>query len=300
MGPTAAGKTAVAMHLAQCIDIDVISVDSALVYRGMDIGTAKPSPDELAEVPHQLIDILEPHQSYNASMFSHDASSAIAKSCAAGRLPVLVGGTMLYFRALQQGLADLPDADPTLRAEIDAQAAVVGWPAMHAELASLDPATAARLQPGDAQRIQRALEVCRLAGEPMSQLLQQSAQVLQADYLNIGLIPGDRAQLHARIEQRLRTMLDAGFVAEVERLAALPNMTTDTPAMRAVGYRQFLMHINGDIEFSDALDNAIVATRRLAKRQLTWLRGWPDLHEIDCLAPDRNERVVTLLTQWLQ
>lgn len=299
MGPTAAGKTSAALALADEFPIEIISVDSALVYRGMNIGTAKPSAQELAAVAHRLIDTLEPHEVYSAGAFCRDAVAALREISAAGRVPVLVGGTMLYFQALQQGLADLPQADPDLRAAIDRRAQDEGWPALHAELARLDPETAAKLEPNDAQRIQRALEVCRLSGEPLSRLQQQTAPLVSADYLNIGLLPSDRAQLHARIRSRLLQMVADGFVDEVASVAALPGVTADSPALRAVGYRQFLPHVAGEISREDALAKAVVATRRLAKRQMTWLRGWPGLHEIDCLAPDCATQVKMRVREWL-
>lgn len=300
MGPTAAGKTAATFALASCCDIEVISVDSAMVYRGMDIGTAKPTRAERERVPHRLIDIREPHEVYSAGDFCRDAATAIREVAEAGRLPVLAGGTMLYFHALQNGLAELPAADPTLRQELDARARAAGWPALHAELARLDPVTARRLQPTDAQRIQRALEVCLLAGEPMSALQANTAPVITADWLNIGLLPASRDVLHERIRQRLQAMLRAGFVDEVRRIAGLPGMNSRSPALRAVGYRQFLPLLAGDSSESEAFEQAVVATRRLAKRQLTWLRSWPDLHELDCL-DDGCETAVTLqVSRWLE
>ncbi|MBT8422941.1 MAG: tRNA (adenosine(37)-N6)-dimethylallyltransferase MiaA [Gammaproteobacteria bacterium] len=299
MGPTAAGKTAVALRLAEQFPVEIISVDSALVYRGMDIGTAKPTPAERARVPHRLIDIREPHEAYSAGAFCRDAAMAMREISAAGRVPVLVGGTMLYFQALQQGLADMPEADPALRADIDARAARQGWPAMHAELAELDATTAARLEPTDAQRIQRALEVCLLAGEPLSQLQEETAPLIEANYLNIGLLPSDRAQLHRRIAARLDHMFDTGFVAEVAALLQRPELSPDSAALRAVGYRQVLPHLAGECALEEARDKALVATRRLAKRQLTWLRGWPELQVVDCLDSDCGEQVGELVANWL-
>ena len=299
MGPTAAGKTAVAMTLAERFPVDVISVDSALVYRGMDIGTAKPTADELALVPHRLIDLLDPTENYSAGAFCRDALAAMREIAAADRIPLLVGGTMLYFQALQRGLAELPDADPALRAELDARAAREGWPALHAELEKLDPTTAARVQPTDSQRIQRALEVCILADEPMSILQAQTAPSLAAKYLNIGLLPSDRGVLHARIEQRLQQMVVQGFSAEVEQLLVMPGVGEHTAALRAVGYRQFLPLVRGEIELDEALQKAIIATRQLAKRQLTWLRSWPDLHVVDCLEQNCAEQVGSLVEGFL-
>ena len=300
MGPTAAGKTAAAFALAESHNVEVISVDSAMVYRGMDIGTAKPSPEERAELPHRLVDILDPADVYSAGAFCRDAAQAIREIAAAGNLPVLVGGTMLYFQALQNGLAQLPGADPAVREELDARAAAEGWPALHAELARLDPATASRLKPTDAQRIQRALEVCLLAGEPMSALQASTAPVIEADWLNIALLPGDRGGLHDRIRSRLELMVRAGFEEEVRRIAALPGLNEQSPALRAVGYRQFLRYVNGDISEAEALEQAVVATRRLAKRQLTWLRSWPDLHVVDCLGEHCAGEAEVLVSAWLE
>ena len=300
MGPTAAGKTALVMDLAEHYDADVISVDSALVYRGMDIGTAKPTLQERARVPHRLVDICEPHEVYSAGAFCRDAAAIIQDSNSAGRLPMLAGGTMLYFQALQQGLAELPTADPELRAELDRRAQQQGWEVLHAELQQLDPITAQRLRPTDAQRIQRALEVCLLSGERLSDLQQQTQPALDAEYLNIGLLPADRGVLHERIERRLQAMLHDGFVDEVRAIASLPEVTADSPALRTVGYRQFLAHVRGEISLQEAYDKALVATRRLAKRQMTWLRSWPDLHVTDSLNSACREQVEKLIRGWLQ
>ncbi len=300
MGPTAAGKTSVVMELACHRDIDVISVDSAQVYRGMDIGTAKASVEEQAAVPHKLIDIREPDEVYSAGAFCRDAAAAIEAANDAGRLPVLVGGTMLYFQALQKGLAELPEADQNLREELNARAEREGWPALHAELARLDPPAAERIRPGDAQRIQRALEVCLLSGERMSELQQQTAPALRADYLNIALLPSERAELHERIGTRFNLMMQQGLLDEVRRIAALPGVTPDSPSMRAVGYRQLLLHLCGELSLDEAVDKAVVATRRLAKRQMTWLRSWPELKVIDGLSSDCLPQVTALVDQWLQ
>jgi len=300
MGPTAAGKTAAAFRLAEHYDVEVISVDSAMVYRSMDIGTAKPTAAERDRLPHRLVDILEPGNVYSAGQFCRDAAAAIREIVAAGRLPVLVGGTMLYFQALQQGLAELPQADPALRSELDARAAAEGWPALHAELAELDPVAAARLQPTDAQRIQRALEVCLLAGEPLTALQASTAPVITADWLNIGLVPRDRARLHARIRARLERMVQEGFADEVRRIAALPGLNADSPALRAVGYRQFLPFVRGETSEAEALEQAVVATRRLARRQLTWLRSWPGLQEVDSLDGGCDAAIRSLVCDWLE
>lgn len=299
MGPTAAGKTEQAFALADIYPVELISVDSAQVYRGMDIGTAKPSRQELVRYPHRLIDLIEPTASYSAGAFCVDAVAAMREISAAGKIPLLVGGTMLYFQALQRGIADLPPADPELRAQLDARAAEEGWPALHAELRLLDPVTAERLKPTDAQRIQRALEVCWLAGEPMSTLHQSTAPPLAAEYLNIGLLPGDRQQLHAHIAKRFNAMLAAGLVDEVRLLAAMQGMTPESPAMRAVGYRQLWSHVRGECSLEEAVAQAIVATRRLAKRQLTWLRSWQDLKPVDPLLADASHEIGELVQMWL-
>ncbi len=299
MGPTAVGKTDHAIALADDFPVEIISVDSALVYRGMDIGTAKPDPSVLARYPHRLVDLIDPGETYSAGAFCADAAVAMEEITARGRIPLLVGGTMLYFQALQRGIADLPEADPELRKELDARAAERGWPALHAELQELDPDTAARLRPTDAQRIQRALEVCLSAGEPMSALLATTRPPLVAHYLNIGLLPADRSMLHERIAQRLRAMIAAGMVDEVRRLAELPGIADDTPALRAVGYRQLLKHVRGESGLEEALEQATIATRRLAKRQLTWLRSWPDLQTIDPFADDTYAQIENLVRMWL-
>jgi tRNA dimethylallyltransferase len=299
MGPTASGKTDVALALSQKFPVELINVDSAQVYRGMGIGAAKPLPEVLAAHPHRLIDICDPWEHYSAGRFCRDAVAAMEEIRAANRIPLLVGGTMLYFQALERGLADLPEADPELRAQLDARAASEGWPALHAELNKLDPVTAARLNQTDAQRIQRALEVCLSAGEPMSELLAATAPPVQADYLNIALLPSDRSVLHARIEQRFDQMLAEDFEAEVRALLELPDMSAEMPSMRAVGYRQIARYVAGELTLDEAREQAIVATRRLAKRQLTWLRSWPDLHSVDCLSPDCGASVSGIVDTWL-
>ena len=272
MGPTATGKTALAVELARRFPVSIVSVDSALVYRGMDIGTGKPTPEVLAEVPHRLIDIREPWESYSAGEFVRDARAAIDEIVATGRVPLLVGGTMLYFRSLWQGLSELPVANSEVRAAIDVRAAVIGWPALHAELARVDPLTAQRLHPTDRQRIQRALEVHELTGVPLSAQQGQASPADDLCFLRIAVIPGDRQLLHARIEARFREMLARGFIAEVEELMQLPGLRPEQPAMRAVGYRQLWEMLAGDYDRAEAECRALAATRQLAKRQLTWLR----------------------------
>ncbi len=299
MGPTSAGKTELAIELSREFPFELISVDSVQVYRGMDIGTAKPTRAVLAAHPHRLIDIRDPWEAYSAGKFCRDVVAAMHEITAAGRIPLLVGGTMLYFQSLQRGLAELPEADPELRAQLDARAAKQGWPALHAQLRSLDPVSAARISPADAQRIQRALEVSISAGEPMSGLLAATAPPVVAEYLNIGLLPSDRQLLHERIATRMGHMLADGLVEEVQGLLALPEMSAEIPAMRAVGYRQIGSHLAGELTQVDACAKAVVATRRLAKRQLTWLRSWPDLHVVDSLSPERLAIVGRIVHAWL-
>jgi len=298
MGPTAAGKTEHAIELTKRYPFDLVSVDSAQVYRRMNIGTAKPAPEVLEAYPHRLIDIREPWESYSAGDFCRDAVVAMREITAAGRIPLLVGGTMLYFQALQRGIAPMPAADPELRARLDKRAAAEGWPALHAELRSIDPVTADRLKPTDAQRIQRALEVCLLAGEPMSELHQATQPPVQAEYLNIALLPADRDRLHRNIAARFTAMIEGGFLAELKALSELPGMSAASPAMRAVGYRQLWPHINGASSLDDATEQAVVATRRLAKRQLTWLRSWPELHALDSFAEDVGAQMDEIVYSW--
>jgi len=284
MGATATGKTGLAVDLAQRFACDIVSVDSAMVYRGMDIGTAKPDRATLERAPHRLIDIRDPSCSYSAGEFRRDALQAIAEIHAAGRIPLLVGGTMLYFRVLQHGIARLPAADPVLREELDRMAASQGWPALHAELARVDPQAAARISPADAQRIQRALEVYRLTGETLSALQRQAdRRALPFRLLKFALWLEDRVVLHQRIEQRLTSMLAQGFVEEVRELAARPGLSPDSAALRAVGYRQLLRHVQGEISLEQAALEALTATRRLAKRQYTWMRAQGDLVRLDPL-----------------
>jgi tRNA dimethylallyltransferase len=286
MGPTASGKTAVAMALAERFPVELVSVDSAQVFRDMDIGTAKPDRATLARYPHRLIDLISPEQSYSAARFRDDALAAMAEITAAGKVPLLVGGTMLYFRALLHGLADLPQADAALRAEIDAEAAALGWPAMHAKLALLDPSTAARLHPTDSQRLQRALEICRLSGRPMSELLAASARQLPPyDFLQVALLPSDRGVLHERIARRFDEMLLAGLDDEVTRLRGRYDLNLNLPSMRCVGYRQVWEAQDGTIPRSEMRDRGIFATRQLAKRQITWLTNSFAAENVDCLDP---------------
>jgi tRNA dimethylallyltransferase len=280
--------------------VEIISVDSALVYREMDIGTAKPSAEELASVPHHLIDIIDPLESYSVMQFREDAIRLVADIQSRGKLPLLVGGTMMYFKGLVDGLDDLPTADAGVRARIDEEAARIGWPGMHAKLRALDPVTAERLAPNDAQRINRALEIIELSGKPMSELLaRREKTVLPFDLVSFALEPSDRAVLHQRIAQRFDQMLgerdDAGIVAEVARLRARGDLHLNLPSMRCVGYRQSWEYLDGLYGREQLRENGIVATRQLAKRQLTWLRAMPDRIVIDCLARDATGQVLATL-----
>jgi tRNA dimethylallyltransferase len=288
-GPTAAGKSASTLALAERWPLEIVNVDSATIYRGMDIGTAKPSPEEQAQVPQHLLDILDPIQSYSAADFVADALRLIDEIRARGRIPLLAGGTMMYYKALRDGLDDLPQADPALRAELEARAAVQGWPALHAELAQLDPVTAARLAPNDSQRIQRALEICMLSGQPMSALLLRSQRPRDAtgnQYLTISLEPSDRAALHARIEQRFDAMLDRGLLDEVRALRARGDLHTGLPSVRCVGYRQMWAHLDGEVRRPTPRQQRNPPKPQLAKRQITWLRAQPERVIVDCLAAD--------------
>jgi len=279
MGPTAAGKTDLAVELAARFPFDIVSVDSAMVYRGMDIGTAKPGPEILARAPHRLIDICDPTEAYSAARFRADAEEAIAAILATGRTPLLVGGTMLYFRALEQGLSPLPGADPAVRARLAAEARVLGWEALHRRLAAVDPEAARRIHPNDPQRIQRALEVHAVTGRPMSRLTDAADRRLGSyRFLKLAVSPPERATLHRRIEVRFRSMLERGFEAEVRALWARGDVTPELPAMRCVGYRQMLKYLSAECGFEEMVERAIIATRQLAKRQLTWLRSEADVH----------------------
>ena len=280
LGPTATGKTEIAIELHNEHPVDVISVDSAMVYRGLDIGTAKPLPEVLARCPHRLIDICDPTEAYSAGRFLEDATREIERSHAAGRVPLLVGGTMLYHRVIQSGIAELPARDETLRAELDADAAARGWPALHAELALVDPAAAARIEPNDGQRIQRALEVFRLTGRALSEWHGDAGRQAPWRFVKIGLWPDDRAALHERIARRFDEMMSAGFLDEVRQLLAVPGLEPGLPAMRCVGYRQLAAHLRGECALEEALARARAATRQLAKRQMTWMRAEHDLAKV--------------------
>ncbi len=293
MGPTASGKTAVVFELADRLPVEIVSVDSAQVFRDMDIGTAKPDRATLAKYPHHLIDLITPEESYSAARFRADALRVMGEIAACGRIPLLAGGTMLYFKALREGLSDLPPADAELRREIDAEAARRGWPALHADLAQLDPETAARLKPGDAQRIQRALEVVRLTGAPLAASLARKVEsALPFRLVQFALLPSDRAVLHERIAQRFDAMLAAGLVDEIRGLRKKYRLHAGLPSMRCVGYRQAWDYLEGSCDRAGLREKGIAATRQLAKRQLTWLRSWPDVTAFDCLAGDLVAQVV--------
>ena len=300
MGPTASGKTGLAMALADRFPVELISVDSAQVFRDMDIGTAKPDPATLARYPHRLIDLISPEERYSAARFRTDALAAMKQISAAGKVPLLVGGTMLYFRALLHGLAELPQADAALRAAIDAEAAALGWPAMHAKLALLDPSTAARLHPTDSQRLQRALEICQLSGRPMSELLAASERQQPAyDFLSFALLPADRTELHTRIARRFDEMLLAGLDDEVRMLRRKYALSLDLPSMRCVGYRQTWEAQEGVIPQKELRDRGIFATRQLAKRQITWLTNSFAAENYDCLDPALGDKVAARVAGFL-
>ena len=306
MGPTAAGKTDLALELARTLPCELISVDSAPIYRGMDIGTAKPDRTTLAEFPHRLIDIRDPAESYSAAEFRVDALAAMAEITARGRIPLLVGGTMLYFKALLEGLADMPCADPGVRAELQALAEAEGWQALHRELMAVDPASAARIHPNDPQRLIRALEVHRVSGMTMTAHRErQAAQKPAADtpgggqfpytVAQLAIAPVERQLLHERIAQRFELMLEQGFVAEVERLRCRSDLHAGLPSIRAVGYRQVWEYLDGGIDEAQMRERGIVATRQLAKRQFTWLRGWAGVEWLDSLACDNLTRALKYL-----
>jgi tRNA dimethylallyltransferase len=306
MGPTAAGKTDLALELARALPCDLISVDSALIYRGMDIGTAKPERAVLDEFPHALIDIRDPAESYSAAEFRADALAAMAESTARGRIPLLVGGTMLYYKALLEGLADMPSADPAIRAELEARALAEGWEVLHRELAAVDPESAARIHPNDPQRLTRALEVYLVSGLSMTEHRRRQAAgnpdtgtsgggQLPYTVVQLAIAPAQRQILHDRIAQRFRAMLEQGFVEEVETLRSRSDLHAGLPSIRAVGYRQVWEYLDGELSRDEMVERGIIATRQLAKRQFTWLRGWDDLHWLDSLACDNLSRALKYL-----
>jgi len=299
-GPTASGKSAIARRIAQKWPCEIINVDSATIYRGMDIGTAKPSLEERASVLHHLLDILDPLESYSAAAFRRDALACVNQIRARGRLPLLVGGTMLYFKALREGLNDLPTADPEIRKELEARAAELGWPAMHAQLRAIDPVTASRLSPNDSQRIQRAIEIWRITGKPMSELLsapEQTDHPLKT--VTLSLEPAERSHLHRRIAERFDQMLNEGLVQEVQALRARGDLHTNLPSIRCVGYRQLWSMLNGETTLAEAREQAIAATRQLAKRQLTWLRSLPDRLSVEADAPGAGDQTLAIVGQMI-
>jgi tRNA dimethylallyltransferase len=300
IGPTASGKTALAFELATRFPCDIVSVDSAQVFRDMNIGTAKPDAATLARFPHRLIDLITPEERYSAAQFRSDALHEMENITAAGRIPLLVGGTMLYVKALREGLAELPQADPALRVQIDAEAAAQGWPALHAELARHDPDTAARLKPTDAQRIQRALEVLRLTGRTLGSFFaEQAANALPFKLLNIALVPSDRSVLHARIGERFAAMLAEGLVDEVKSLRTKYTLDAGLPSMRCVGYRQVWEMLEGGLPAKELCDRGIYATRQFAKRQLTWLRSMDGLSIVDPLDSRTGATVIAAVERHL-
>jgi len=302
MGPTASGKTNAAVELLKKFPLEIISVDSALVYQEMDIGTAKPDAKTLAVAPHHLINMIPPTEAYSAASFRQDALRLMKEITARGKIPLLVGGTMLYFKALENGLNGLPEANEIVRAKLDREAAQVGWPGMHQKLAEIDAETAARLMPNDMQRIQRALEVYELTGETMTALhAQQANETLPYQVLKIALVPSDRQVLHERIALRFEQMLADGLVDEVKSiLARYPSITAEATAMRCVGYRQVLMYLNGDYDSAELRDRGVFATRQLAKRQLTWLRGMQDVEVVDCLQEMYQHDLFKMVSQKLK
>lgn len=281
MGPTASGKTALALELAEKHNCEIISVDSALIYRGMDIGSAKPSADELARGPHRLIDIRDPSESYSAADFRADAIAQIEEIVSMGKTPVLVGGTMMYFKALLEGLSPLPSADEAIRAEIQAEADEKGWEALHDQLREIDPVSAERIHPNDPQRLSRALEVYRISGKSMTELTQTKSAPLPYDVVQFAIAPRERKVLHDLIAQRFAIMLKQGFIEEVTELKARGDLHLDLPSMRCVGYRQCWQYLDGEFDYDTMVEKAVAATRQLAKRQLTWLRSWPELNWLE-------------------
>ena len=295
MGPTASGKTDLAIQLRQQLPVEVISVDSALIYRGMDIGTAKPSKAELALAPHRLIDICDPAESYSAANFRTDALREMQEISTQGKIPLLVGGTMLYYKALLEGLSPLPSADEKVRSEIEAKAALIGWGGLHQELSKIDPISAQRINPNDSQRINRALEVFYLTGKTLTELTAQKGEALPYDILQFAIAPEQREVLHLRIEQRFHKMIELGFQQEVEKLYRRPDLNENLPSIRCVGYRQMWEYLRGDYDHDEMIFRGICATRQLAKRQITWLRGWTSpIQWLDSLHPAQAlEKVLT-------
>lgn len=295
LGPTASGKTDLAVSLVEHFPMDIISVDSAMVYRGMDIGTAKPDAETLKRAPHRLIDFLDPTVPYSAAQFRSDALREMADITAHGRIPLLVGGTMMYFKSLLQGLAEMPAADEQTRAALLAEAKQKGWDKMHVKLAKVDPESAKRIHPNDPQRISRALEIYELTGVPLSAWQAKPTEPLPYTPLLIALIPSDRAWLHERIERRFHLMVEKGLVEEVHALYERGDLDESMPSVRAVGYRQVWQYLKGDVDQNQMIERGIIATRQLAKRQLTWLRSMPDLHTFDCINKELESKVLNLI-----
>lgn len=297
MGPTASGKTDLAMQLADLINGDLISVDSALIYKDMDIGTAKPTPDELSKYPHQLISFLDPAEVYSAADFRKDALEAIEKSFNKGKTPILVGGTMMYFKALVEGISDLPEANSEIRSQIETLANDKGWQHVHDLLAEVDPVAAKRIHPNDPQRINRAYEVYLISGKSMTELMSQEKQPIPYNIKQFAFMCDDKTELHKRIEQRFDIMLEQGFKGEVERLIQRPDLHLDLPSIRAVGYRQMWQHLKGDLDWNEMVFRGVVATRQLAKRQLTWLRSWPNVMYLEVGKQKENlQRIINSLS----
>ncbi|KTC87389.1 tRNA (adenosine(37)-N6)-dimethylallyltransferase MiaA [Legionella drozanskii] len=299
MGPTASGKTALASELIKSFPFEIISVDSAMIYREMNIGTAKPSPEELLITPHHLIDIIDPPESYSAAQFCEDTVKLVEAIYSRHKIPLLVGGTMMYFHALQQGLSPLPQADDTLRAVLTQQAELLGWVYMHEQLAQVDPQSALRIHPNDAQRIQRALEVYHLTGKPLSSFWSEQKENQNYHFVNLALFPEDRNWLHTRIEARFEQMLEQGFVYEVAQLLQKWQLPLTCPAMRCVGYRQVIDYLAGDYNYEILRHKGVVATRQLAKRQLTWLRSWPNSSAFPCEKPAVVGEIIALIREIL-
>ncbi len=292
MGPTASGKTALAMELYDTLPCEIISVDSALVFKGMDIGTAKPTSEELAKYPHRLIDLIDPLESYSAAEFCKDALQAIEEIRQSGRIPLLVGGTMMYFKSLIDGISPLPEANADIRSQIEKEAEEKGWDELHAELATIDPESANRIHPNDPQRLTRALEVFRITGNTLTQLTAIKGQRLTGDVLQFAISPKDRKTLHERIELRFEQMVEQGFKEEVVQLKARGDLHENLPSIRCVGYRQMWQHLNGEYDFDEMIFKGVCATRQLAKRQLTWLRGWDELTWLE-MEDNNNLQVIT-------
>lgn len=294
MGPTASGKTDLAIQLCQALPCDIISVDSALIYKGMDIGTAKPSAEELAKAPHRLIDILDPAQSYSVAEFRRDALAAMAETTQLGRIPLLVGGTMMYFKALLEGLSPLPASDQDVRAELELQAIQEGWQSLHDQLAVIDPVSAQRIHPNDPQRLIRALEVYKLTNKSMTELMQSKSEPIPYRIKQFAIAPDERSVLHQRIAQRFDIMIAQGFEKEVENLRKRSDLHLDLPSIRCVGYRQMWQYLDGNFDQDQMIAKGVAATRQLAKRQLTWLRGWQNVHWLETFAKDNLTNTIKL------